>query len=199
MDTVRVRAHESSDFRLKSIENHSKTLILQSFYGSGRRSRKFESCHLDINKRTLNECPFIYAESVIFDLGCCIATTASSHSPLEDRQARLSDEERANLRASREYLVTNIHTSTLTERGRRSRFTHPLVRILFRLSANVPPRQKKNRANRFVLFVELVIFQSWLCQRHNYELAFDAHFISSSVRRMISGAIFLRFAFTMAL
>lgn len=35
MDTVRVRAHESSDFRLKSIENHSKTLILQGFYGSG--------------------------------------------------------------------------------------------------------------------------------------------------------------------
>ena len=28
----------------------------------------------------------------------------------------------------------------LTERGRRSRFTHPLVRILFRPSANVSPR-----------------------------------------------------------
>ena len=48
-----------------------------------------------INKRTLNECPFIYVESVIFDLGCCIATTASSHSPLGDRQARLSGSEAA--------------------------------------------------------------------------------------------------------
>ena len=50
VDTVRVRAHESSDFRLKSIENHPKTLILQGFYGSGRGSRKFESCHLDQNQ-----------------------------------------------------------------------------------------------------------------------------------------------------
>ena len=35
MDTVRVRAHESSDFRLKSTENQPKVLILQDFYGSG--------------------------------------------------------------------------------------------------------------------------------------------------------------------
>ena len=47
MDTVRVRAHESSDFRLKSIENHPKALILQGFYGSGPRGRRFESCHSD--------------------------------------------------------------------------------------------------------------------------------------------------------
>ena len=47
MDTVRVRAHESSDFRLKSTENQPKVLILQDFYGSGPRGRKFESCHSD--------------------------------------------------------------------------------------------------------------------------------------------------------
>ena len=33
-----------------------------------------------------------------FDLGCCSATTASSHSPPEDRQARLSGAGRVNLR-----------------------------------------------------------------------------------------------------
>ena len=47
METVLLRAHESSDFRLKSIENHSKTLILQGFYGSGPRGRGFKSRHLD--------------------------------------------------------------------------------------------------------------------------------------------------------
>ena len=30
----------------------------------------------------------------LFDIGCCSATTASSHTPFEDRQARLSDVER---------------------------------------------------------------------------------------------------------
>ena len=50
VESVWVRAPESSDFRYKSIKNHSKTLILQGFYGSGRRSRKFESCHLDQNR-----------------------------------------------------------------------------------------------------------------------------------------------------
>ena len=47
MDTVRVRAHESSDFRLKSTENQPKVLILQDFYGSGPRGRWFKSSHSD--------------------------------------------------------------------------------------------------------------------------------------------------------
>ena len=47
MDTVRVRAHESSDFRLKSTENQPKVLILQDFYGSGTGGREFESRHFD--------------------------------------------------------------------------------------------------------------------------------------------------------
>ena len=47
VDTVRVRAHESSDFRLKSTENQPKVLILQDFYGSGPRGRRFKSSHSD--------------------------------------------------------------------------------------------------------------------------------------------------------
>ena len=50
VDTVRVRAHESSDFRLKSTENQPKVLILQDFYGSGPRGRVFESPHSDHKK-----------------------------------------------------------------------------------------------------------------------------------------------------
>ena len=42
MDAVCYEALESIDFRYESIENHPKVLILQGFYGSGRRSRKFE-------------------------------------------------------------------------------------------------------------------------------------------------------------
>ena len=47
VETVLERAHESSDFRLKSIKNHSKTLILQGILRLGRRCRRFESCHSD--------------------------------------------------------------------------------------------------------------------------------------------------------
>ena len=47
VDAVCWVALESTDFRYKSTKNHPKALILQGFYGSGRRSRKFESCHLD--------------------------------------------------------------------------------------------------------------------------------------------------------
>ena len=53
MDAVCWVALESTDFRYKSTKNHPKALILQGFYGSGRRSRKFESCHLD--HRSKNE------------------------------------------------------------------------------------------------------------------------------------------------
>ena len=47
VETVLERAHESSDFRLKSIKNHSKTLILQGVLRLGRRCRRFEPCHSD--------------------------------------------------------------------------------------------------------------------------------------------------------
>ena len=61
MDTVRVRAHESSDFRLKSIKNHSKTLILQGFYGSGHhhrsRRRFFGKCRKPLKTLTFSALP----------------------------------------------------------------------------------------------------------------------------------------------
>ena len=50
VETVLVRAPESIKFGLKSIKNHSKALILQGFYGLGRRCRRFESCHSDQNR-----------------------------------------------------------------------------------------------------------------------------------------------------
>ena len=68
MDTVRVRAHESSDFRLKSTENQPKVLILQDFYGSGRRGRKFESCHLDQNQKRKARPSFFDFRLKIIDL-----------------------------------------------------------------------------------------------------------------------------------
>ena len=50
VDAVCWVALESTDFRYKSTKNHPKALIIQGFYGSGRRGRKFESCHLDQNR-----------------------------------------------------------------------------------------------------------------------------------------------------
>ena len=78
MEIVLTRAPESSDFRLKSIKNHSTPLILQGFYGLGRRCRRFESCHSD-QKSAENEafCP---------TFGCFFAynrllSTTSENSP----------------------------------------------------------------------------------------------------------------------
>ena len=47
VETVLERAPESIKFGLKSIKKHAKALILQGFYGLGRRCRRFEPCHSD--------------------------------------------------------------------------------------------------------------------------------------------------------
>jgi len=47
VETVLTVAHESSDFGLKSIKNHSKILILQGFLRLGPGCRRFKSCHSD--------------------------------------------------------------------------------------------------------------------------------------------------------
>ena len=83
---------------------------------SGRRSRKFESCHLDHKaKRNGSSVPFSFSIGAFIWLGCCLATTASSHFPLVDRQARLSGEERGNHGVKGSYLV--ISTIKVKERG----------------------------------------------------------------------------------
>ena len=68
VDTVRRVALESIDFRYKSTENHPKVLILQGFYGSGRRSRKFESCHLDQKIKAEHLLPFDFCLCRCFEI-----------------------------------------------------------------------------------------------------------------------------------
>ena len=68
METVLARAHESSDFRLKSIENPPKTLILQGFYGSGlnHRSRRriFEKSRKPPQTLTFSALPNVEKSSI---------------------------------------------------------------------------------------------------------------------------------------
>ena len=47
VETVLTKAPESTDFGLKSTKKASKVGKKITDYDSGRRSRKFESCHLD--------------------------------------------------------------------------------------------------------------------------------------------------------
>ena len=68
METVLARAHESSDFRLKSIENPPKTLILQGFYGSGHnhrsRRRIFEKSRKPLKTLTFSALPNVEKSSI---------------------------------------------------------------------------------------------------------------------------------------
>ena len=108
MDTVRVRAHESSDFRLKSTENQPKVLILQDFYGSGRRGRKFESCHLDHKSKKRGTAPlFAFKVGYSSSAWLLLRNNASSHIQPEDLQARLQGAGRGYHGAKRSYLVTS--------------------------------------------------------------------------------------------
>ena len=107
VETVLTRASESTVFGLKSTIKSTKVVKKRWRICSGRRSRKFESCHLDHKEKT--------ALVAVFSLCLCVALSslvvawnnASSHSPLEDRQARLSGEERVNHGAKRSHLVTS--------------------------------------------------------------------------------------------
>ena len=101
------RVPESTDFRYESTENHLKVLILKGFYGSGRRSRKFESCHLDQKREGESlDFPSLFLVRAAFSKLLCEAN-ASSHTPPEDRQARLSGAGRGYHGAKRSYLVTS--------------------------------------------------------------------------------------------
>ena len=108
VESVWVRAPESSDFRLKSIKNHAKALILQGFYGSGRRGRKFESCHLD-HKSKQRGIASLFAFIVGYSSSAwlLLRNNASSHIPPEDLQARLQGAGRGYHGAKRSYLVTS--------------------------------------------------------------------------------------------
>ena len=64
VETVFARAPESTVFGLKSTEKSRKSLKNQVCNSSGRRSRKFESCHLDQNRLwELFSKPFFFASS----------------------------------------------------------------------------------------------------------------------------------------
>ena len=85
MDTVRRVALESIDFRYKSTENHPKVLILQGFYGSGRRSRGFESRHLDQKRKEVPQ-----GTSFLFSFEC-IDLSPSNAKHLVERADQLND------------------------------------------------------------------------------------------------------------
>ena len=95
METVLDRAPESIKFGLKSIKKHAKTLILQGFLRSGRRSRKFESCHLDQKAKGTARRSFCFfswcVNSTWLRSNCKFAYPARrSASSLARRRARIS-------------------------------------------------------------------------------------------------------------
>ena len=125
-------ALKSTDFRYESIENHPKVLILQGFYGSGRRSRKFESCHLDQIKKSEPcariflfrlkpqswPCDFTSRATKLYHRALCLER---DHCLWQMKGARQGKKQGESQPAGRE------STMFLTERGRRSRAKRPLI------------------------------------------------------------------------
>ena len=68
METVLTRALESIAFGHESPENPPKSMKKLSSYASGRRSRKFESCHLDQKSKGSKCSPLIFACAYVFEL-----------------------------------------------------------------------------------------------------------------------------------
>ena len=101
VETVLTRASESIVFGLKSIKKSTKVVKKQWRICSGRRSRKFESCHLDQKGRTAHVAVLPFCLCVAFSAWLLLCNNASSVSPPGDRRACTAGAGRVNLRQRR--------------------------------------------------------------------------------------------------
>ena len=118
METVRKRAPESIVFGLKSTKKQIKVVKRLLRDASGRRGRKFESCHLDQKKRDRKAIPFLLV--LMTDL---ILVVASQQLQVRIRRPKIGElahqAQGERIFAAGEQLVTSTKRKGIAKRSSR--------------------------------------------------------------------------------